>query len=378
MHVAVVGELPADRRRPKGGVPVVTANLIRALVNSGVEVTAVEWRSSRADAFNDDYLGCRAIPLQFRRPAIVMNWLWTSRELNAIIGDVQPDLVHVIGVPELGWSLKHARVLSLHGIAPRDEWLRDKRRRYLTTPLMAATFWLGIRKFEHVIVLNSGALEFTGPMRHARCHVIENAVEEPFFHITRQASGPTVLFVGALCALKNTLGLVRTAAEVRKVVPEVRFRLVGPWTQRDDPAYRQAVERFCKDQDLRQTVEFVGLLSREEVMAELARAACLVLPSFQEVAPAVIGEAMAAGVPVAASRLPGIAHMVDEGKTGLLFDPHDVPEIARCLTRLLTDPALLERMGQESRRVVVDRHHPEAVARRHLAVYQQVLDDWGR
>ena len=123
MHVMIVTQLPADRARPEGGVVAVVANLIRGLVGRGVEVTAVEWGSSRSDAFDDTELGCRVLPLPLRHPAFLMNLLSSAREVSRIEQAVRPDLSHVEMVPELGWHLKGRLVYSVHGVAHRDEWL---------------------------------------------------------------------------------------------------------------------------------------------------------------------------------------------------------------------------------------------------------------
>ena len=378
MHVAIVGQLPHDRARPEGGVSALVASLIRGLVRSGVRVTAIEWGSRRSGAFHDDYFECTVIPLRLRRPGTIANWLLSSREVNRIADDVQPDLVHVECVPELGWAVKHPRVFGVHGLAYRDEWLYGKLRRFVTVPLSATTYWMSCRRFRHILINNPCVLNDTGPIRFARVYEIENAVEDCFFEAVHREFTPTVLFVGRLSALKNTLGVVQAAAKVRRAVPDVRFRLVGPWSPRDNPAYRRKVEQFCEKEGLRGCVEFLGLLTREEIVTELENAACLFLPSFQECAPVVISEAMAAGVPSAASRIAGIPWMVDQGRTGFLFDPHDLDEMVGCLIKMLSDRCLWERMSREARREAMGRFRPEIVGQRHIPVYAEIINDYRR
>ncbi len=72
----------------------------------------------------------------------------------------------------------------------------------------------------------------------------------------------------------------------------------------------------------------------------------LVVPSvWYENAPLVISEAFAAGLPVVASRLGGMAEAVRDGIDGLLFAPSDPGDLARVLRALATEPGLLDRLA---------------------------------
>jgi starch synthase len=83
-------------------------------------------------------------------------------------------------------------------------------------------------------------------------------------------------------------------------------------------------------------------------------------------------ECMACEVPVAASRVGGLPEIVDEGVGGL-FEPADPESLARKVVELLADPGLAER-GRVGRARVVARWSNERLARRHLEVYQELLD----
>ena len=63
-------------------------------------------------------------------------------------------------------------------------------------------------------------------------------------------------------------------------------------------------------------------------------------------------EAMASGIPVIASRIGGLPFTVNDGVTGLLFEPGDPADLARQIARLLDDPALRRRMGLAGRATV--------------------------
>jgi glycosyltransferase involved in cell wall biosynthesis len=90
-----------------------------------------------------------------------------------------------------------------------------------------------------------------------------------------------------------------------------------------------------------------GVFSREELPAVLGEADAVVVPSvWYENNPLVIQEAFAAGVPVIASNLGGMAEFVRDGVSGLLFAPGDRASLADCLARFATDARLRERLRQ--------------------------------
>ena len=76
-------------------------------------------------------------------------------------------------------------------------------------------------------------------------------------------------------------------------------------------------------------------------------------------------EAMAAGIPVVASRIGGLPYTVSDGLTGLLFEPGDPADLARQIARLLDDPDLRRRMGLAGRRRFEDEFTWETVIERY-------------
>lgn len=81
--------------------------------------------------------------------------------------------------------------------------------------------------------------------------------------------------------------------------------------------------------------------------------------------------AMSAGIPVVASRIPGLAEVVEDGKTGLLVD-NDASAVAAAVGRLLRDDALCERLGQAGRAAVEARFRMENMVENTLLAYQSL------
>jgi glycosyltransferase involved in cell wall biosynthesis len=98
-----------------------------------------------------------------------------------------------------------------------------------------------------------------------------------------------------------------------------------------------------------------------------------VLPSRGENLPIAILEAMAAALPVVATRVGGVPEVVADAETGLLVEPEDVDGLAGALDRLARDAALRERLGRAGAARIAARFDARTVARRMVALYEELL-----
>ena len=121
-------------------------------------------------------------------------------------------------------------------------------------------------------------------------------------------------------------------------------------------------------------VSFVGLLGQEELRHLLGTATAVVVPSqwFENASMSVL-EAMAAGVPVVASRIGGIPEQVIDGREGLLVPPGDVDALAAAMARLWTEPELATAMGARARQTVRERFSPSAHVSGLVDIYQNAI-----
>lgn len=138
---------------------------------------------------------------------------------------------------------------------------------------------------------------------------------------------PSALFVGALEAAKG----IETLAAAWPRVPDGRLVVVGRGS------LAGVVERLG--------VERVGEVPPEEVAARMDAATVIVVPSLTEGLGRVIIESFARGRGVVASATGGIGDLVTDGVEGLLVPPGDPEALAAALARVLSDPALAERLG---------------------------------
>jgi glycosyltransferase involved in cell wall biosynthesis len=110
-------------------------------------------------------------------------------------------------------------------------------------------------------------------------------------------------------------------------------------------------------------VHFLGWIPGGEAIAPLYNAAeCLVLPSRSEGFPTVVGEALACGTPVLASRVGGVGELVLQDRTGWLFAPGDDEGLAAGLSFVLTHPEVIAKLRPQARDLAEARVSPAVVA----------------
>jgi glycogen(starch) synthase len=161
----------------------------------------------------------------------------------------------------------------------------------------------------------------------------------------RRDGAATILFVGRLDAAQKGLEPLVRAMALLSPNLGAHLRLVGEDWGGKEPALALARTLGIADR-----VTFVGAVSRADLLGEYASADLLVLPSLFDSFPVVVVEAMAAGLPVVATRVGGVPEIVGEGETGLLVPPGDPDRLAEALLVVLSDPVTRVRWGEEGRR----------------------------
>ncbi len=121
-------------------------------------------------------------------------------------------------------------------------------------------------------------------------------------------------------------------------------------------------------------VELLGATAKEEVAAEMRRAAFLVLPSeWYEGFPMVLLESFRAGLPVIASKLGAMVEIVEEGQTGLTFTPGEASDLAEKVRWAKANPQAMRAMGENAREVYEKKYTPEGNYTRLMEIYDEAL-----
>jgi glycosyltransferase involved in cell wall biosynthesis len=207
-----------------------------------------------------------------------------------------------------------------------------------------------------------------GTCREERTVVIRNAVDVAAAPLSsHDRAKPRLISVGRLKAPKDFVTLIQGLAEL----PEGSFEalIVG------DGPDRGAVEAEIRRLGLDGRVHLAG--QRHDVPALLARSDVFVLSSRSEGLPMSVLEAMAAGLPVVASSVGGLAELVVDGETGMLVPPGDPGSLAGALRRLIDDHELRHELGAAARARAQDSFDLGAFRRAHVDLYDRQLASAG-
>jgi len=205
-----------------------------------------------------------------------------------------------------------------------------------------------------------------------RIQVIHNGIDlRPFGRppnselrrvLNKGTGRPIVLCVSRLEPTQKGLRFLVSAA---RMVPEAQFILAGEGEE------RAALEAQAKELGVADRVTLLGYW--EDLPDLMASCDLFVLPSLCEGFGLVIAEAMASGRPVVASAIGGVNEVVVDGETGLLVPPGDPDALAAGIRRVLSDPALAERMGAAGKLRAHREFSAETMIRRTTELYEKLL-----
>jgi glycosyltransferase involved in cell wall biosynthesis len=160
------------------------------------------------------------------------------------------------------------------------------------------------------------------------------------------------------------LGAARLLTATRR---DLKFLVVGDGERRRD------LEAIRSDMGLTRCVTFLG--ARRDVARLLHLADVLALPSHPvvETLPLAVLEAMAAGVPVVASRVGSLPELIVDGHNGTLIEPGDPEGLARAIAAMVDDPVRSRAMAERARQVVATRYSVESMVERYTALFESLV-----
>lgn len=251
--------------------------------------------------------------------------------------------------------LYHDRILKSHGALER--WICRRAHRVLAPSRTGAAKW-GDRFREKTRVLVDGTdlatFQPTG----------DRSLRD---RIGAGASDFVVVSVSRLTREKTLELLIEAVARLPR---ETMLLIAGEPCLPEDHAYLGELEALAARLDVR--TRFLGFV--ENVPRLLEAADLFVLPSPKEMFGQVILEAMAMERPAVASRSYGPAEIIEDGRTGLLFLPGDVADLAAKIAEMGADPERRKAMGAEARRVLVERYSLE----RTVAQFTEIVESAAR
>jgi glycosyltransferase involved in cell wall biosynthesis len=210
----------------------------------------------------------------------------------------------------------------------------------------------------------------------ARIHELPNGVpvpEAPWQRREGWRSSPRAVFVGRLATEKGLNTLIDAWPRVIEVHPRARLVLIGEGPER--PALEARVRALGLSLGKDHAIDLPG--SASDVTAALRDSDLFVIPSKEEGMSIALLEAMALGIPLVASSIPGNRRLVSDFKHGRLVSPEDPQSLARVILEQWGNFDRAFHMGRAARSRVQREFSITAVARNHLDLFQQLVEKRG-
>ncbi len=177
---------------------------------------------------------------------------------------------------------------------------------------------------------------------------------------------PLVLTVGYLIERKGIRDLIAALGRLRREGRTVHLAVAG------DGPLRGALEAQAAEEGVAGTVHFLGRVPHARVLALMARAQLVALPSWDEAFGLVYTEAMAQGTPVVAGKGEGPEDFIEDGVSGYLVPVRSPDALASIIAGVLDDPPKAAAIGEAGRGAALELSW-ERNARLTLGVYERVL-----
>lgn len=246
------------------------------------------------------------------------------------------------------------------------------------TPLWRFLYRVLLPRADHVVFNSSATRDSTAQViRHPHTTVIGSGINIDQFR--SPAGGPpkrnsTVFRLVVVARLVEYKGIEYLIRALHQIASEVHFHL----DIFSDGPLRKTLEALSSELGLANAITFHGETPREKILQYMWAADLFVLPSIldrygrTEGFGAVLLEAMAAGLPVVASRVGGIVDIVN-GTNGILVEPKDVEGLATAIRELAKNPDKRAMLAASGHHWVIQKFSDESMALAYREVYQTVL-----
>lgn len=203
----------------------------------------------------------------------------------------------------------------------------------------------------------------------AKIQVIYNPLDLKFLDRPAQieSDGKSIIAViGAITEVKNQMEVLKAFAMIED--DDLILRFIGePRSTSKDREYYELLEKFVKERGLSEKVQFTGFIS--DVRTHLNDVSLVCVPSDREPLGRVIFESQLYQIPVLASDSGGNSELIEDGKTGYLYDLGDVEQLSIKLMLAKKDNKAI---SENAKSFIIERFSPEQTYLAELAIYNEI------
>jgi len=372
---------PADASGVKGLGGTAVNTLARGLLERGHKLVlfSLDAEAKEELVLNGPRLRICVEPYRSSTRRRALDFFRSEREhIQRAIERERPDIVHAHWTYEYALGALAANVPTLITVrdwAPLTLWFnRDNYRAFAYRALRLIMDRMTFKRARHISANSQYIREKILRRWGKEVPVIPNTIEDLFLRSDEKpfpSSAPSIISVSnGMSKLKNQTALFRAFSLIRRQIPQCELRFAGYHFEPGGPA-----ERWARENDLNEGVEYLGPLERGEIMRVLDEASLMVHPALEESFGNVLVEAMARRVPVLGGEQSGaVPWVLDYGCAGALCNVRRPESIARETIQILTFREHWTKLSEAGYARVRDAFSITSVLDRCLAEYTRVLE----
>jgi glycosyltransferase involved in cell wall biosynthesis len=325
---------------------------------------------------------------------------FASKAVGAAAERVKPDLIHVHNLfpllsPSILWGLKKRNIpvvmtlhnyrlgcaagtavrndqactlcLERHSVLPSLRYGCYRKSRAATTPVaFMIALHRALKTWNHCVNAFIVLTEYQREMMQSLGLSEDRIFVKPHFAPPELTPVPWLqreekaVYIGRLYEAKGIHILLKVWKRWGSAAPVLEVIGDGP--------LMESLKRAVREQSLSDKVILRGMLARPETLSLLSQAKLLIIPSLcPEGFPMVVTEGLALGVPIAASRVGSLQTLIDDGTTGMLFEPWNEDDM---LLKISTAWARAAQWAPSARRVAEERYSAESSYQRLMSIYE--------
>jgi glycosyltransferase involved in cell wall biosynthesis len=362
LSVVLIGPYPRDPQRIRGGVQASVYGLARALsaCPNVMRVTVVAVPESKEDAgvrYSLVHGGVEVIylsrPFRFQASGVLHAF-----RVARVIAAQCATITHVHGTGLLQFAVlgllrlrRSAAVWTLHGITEKEMLQRYEEDHSLGA---LSRYWFyrllerASLRIVRAVIVDTAYVARQVQHRTTALSIIPQGIvnEELAVGSLARDEEPLLLSVGVISPRKGHARTLEAFAMVLRIVPTARLVIAGA---APDSEYYEFLQAELKRLSLNKSVEIRVGVAKQELISLYRRAWLFVLHSQEESQGIAICEALAAGLPVIATKAGGIPDVVSDGETGILVSYGSVSSFADAIISLLVSPERLAAMAARAK-----------------------------
>jgi len=343
----------------------------------GYKINVITWSRQgtfKKEVFNENFIVYRLKGINFKLNGIVTEYPFLP-SMNRYILRLNPDIIdahsHLFLTTYMAIKLskkqKIPSIVTVHGFAvERGPVVNSAQKIYLFSLarqiFVDATRIICLTRYDaHKIMKYYG-------IKKEKIRIIPNPVDINLFKpANKRPEAPVFIWVGRFVPEKGLQYLIGAMREVVKIYRDTKLILVG------DGPLLPYIKNLVKNYNLESNVVFTGFIEHNRIPEILSKAYAFIFPSLSEGMPVAVLEAMACGLPVIASDLPGIREIIRNGYNGILVPSKSTFALKEAMIRLISNEQLAKKMGERARKHIEKRHSWDCVLKALDGTYKEIL-----